>query len=236
MASPQADRGGVDSRRRPGISRPGSRAFAGELLGFAEREHARLPAQRAFELPDTSLHIGFSAPEYAELCDRAYLPRLQACGRRAEGEACRPRLFVLAAHAPVGLVCCPGSAKSWPRWPSTGCAAPTIPTRHLAHLRPGARTWRPGDAGRLAPAALGAVVPAAPPAALGQPSRRTRDGPRRHPWVRGERRVSCRRRRFRQVRHHTVRHPARAHQRRRRLRRGPLLPAASSRHGLCCAS
>ncbi len=81
MASAQADRGGVAAEGA--ASRAFSariRAFAGELVAFAEREHARLPAQRICELPDASLHVGFSAAGYAELCDRAYLPRLPASG------------------------------------------------------------------------------------------------------------------------------------------------------------
>jgi hypothetical protein len=81
MASPQADCGGVAAEAS--ASRTFSariRAFASELLDFAEREHARLPVGRICELLDASVHVGFSAADYAQLCDRAYLPRLPAAG------------------------------------------------------------------------------------------------------------------------------------------------------------
>jgi hypothetical protein len=81
MAGPQADRGAVAAEAS--ASRTFSariHAFASELLDFAAREHAHLPVQRVCELPDASLHVSFSAADYAELCDRAYLPRLPAAG------------------------------------------------------------------------------------------------------------------------------------------------------------
>jgi hypothetical protein len=81
MASAQADRGGVAAEGAASQAFEARiRGFAGELLDFAECEHARLPVQRVCELPDASLHVAFSAAGYAELCDRAYLPRLQASG------------------------------------------------------------------------------------------------------------------------------------------------------------
>jgi hypothetical protein len=102
MASPQTDRGGVAAAASPSRTLSARiRAFAGELLNFAEREHARLPVQRTCELLGASLHIGFSAPGYAELCDRAYLPRLPAAGG-----ARKVKLAVLD-HA---------SLPSMPRW------------------------------------------------------------------------------------------------------------------------
>jgi|GEM_PF-1531318 hypothetical protein len=103
MASAQADRGGVAAEAS--VSRAFSariRAFADELLDFAEREHAHLPVQRSCELPDVSLDVGFSASGYAELCDRAYLPRLPAMRAR------KVRLSVLD-HA---------SLPGMPRWAS----------------------------------------------------------------------------------------------------------------------
>ena len=78
MAGAQADCGGV--------SRPDADfsskifTFAIRLLSFAEREHTRLHERRFFALPGRSLGIGFSAPEYAKLCDRAYLP--SSCSSR----------------------------------------------------------------------------------------------------------------------------------------------------------
>ena len=71
MASPQADCRGVAAEAvafQASFER--IRAYAGELLDFAEREYARLPVHRTCELPDASLEIGFSAAEFAELCDR----------------------------------------------------------------------------------------------------------------------------------------------------------------------
>jgi hypothetical protein len=108
MASPQADRGGVAAEAS--ASRTFSarvRAFAGELLDFAAREHARLPVQRICELPDASLHVGFSAADYAELCDRAYLPRSPAAGAPRQ-----VRLAVLD-HASMPVM------PRW-RWPAPG--------------------------------------------------------------------------------------------------------------------
>jgi hypothetical protein len=78
MASTQADRGGVD-----GTAADSSRkvvAFAKRLLSFAEREYGRLPGRRVFALPGRSMGIGFSTPEYAGLCDRAYLARSSRAG------------------------------------------------------------------------------------------------------------------------------------------------------------
>jgi hypothetical protein len=108
MASPQADRGGVAAEAS--ASRTFSariRAFAGELLGFAEHEHARLRVQRTCELPGALLDIGFSAPDYAELCDRAYLPRLPPAG------GARQVTLAVLDHASL-----PGIPR-WP-WPAAG--------------------------------------------------------------------------------------------------------------------
>lgn len=82
MAGAQADRGGV-SRVRPVFSAR-ALAFADWLLGFAEREHVRLPEHRTFALPQASLRIGYSATEYAKLCDRVYLSPSCLSGDRGE--------------------------------------------------------------------------------------------------------------------------------------------------------
>src|SRR5688572_14122274 len=101
MAGAQADRGGVidasDATRNFSSS---IRAFASDLLGFAEREHVRLPVQRAFEVHDMSLRVGFSSPDYAELCDRAYLPAL-----RPAGGARKVRLAVLDYSSLLQIPC-----------------------------------------------------------------------------------------------------------------------------------
>jgi hypothetical protein len=81
MAGPQADCGGVTAEAS--ASRTFSariRAFAGELLDFAEREHARLLMGRVCAPLDASVHVAFSAADYAQLCDRAYLPQSPAAG------------------------------------------------------------------------------------------------------------------------------------------------------------
>lgn len=72
MAHSQADRGELNGDAATEMSRD-LLAFASELLSFAEREHGRLPHRRTFILPGVSLAIGYSAPQFAELCDRAYL-------------------------------------------------------------------------------------------------------------------------------------------------------------------
>ena len=100
MASPQADCGGVAAEPLTYQS-VRIRAFADELLDFAEREHARLPVHRTCELPNASLDIAFSAVDFAEFCDRAYMPRPPAAGG-----ARKVRLAVLD-HA---------SLRSTPRW------------------------------------------------------------------------------------------------------------------------
>jgi hypothetical protein len=93
MAGAQADCGGV-SRAAASFSSM-IFAFANRLLSFAEREHARLPERRLFALPGRSLEIGFSAPEYARLCDRAYLPPPCSSGGRKEGTGEEVALAVL---------------------------------------------------------------------------------------------------------------------------------------------
>jgi hypothetical protein len=78
MAGAQADRGGVG---RTAANCPGKVvAFAKRLLDFAEREYARLPVRHAFALAGRSIGIGFSTPEYAGLCDRAYPGRSSRVG------------------------------------------------------------------------------------------------------------------------------------------------------------
>ena len=124
MASPQADCRGVAAEAvafQASFER--IRAYAGELLDFAEREYARLPVHRTCELPDASLEIGFSAAEFAELCDRAYVQR-----RPAAAGARKVRLTVLD-HASL-----PGT----PRWEGPAPARRDGRTRrgcHRAHTR-----------------------------------------------------------------------------------------------------
>jgi hypothetical protein len=43
------------------------------LLDFAEWEFENLPSRRTFRFPGTSVMLGCSSPEFARLCDRAYL-------------------------------------------------------------------------------------------------------------------------------------------------------------------
>jgi hypothetical protein len=80
MAGAQADGGGVSAAAALSSEILG---FARQLLLFAEQSHERLPERRAFSVPGASIEIAFSAPEYAALCDRAYLrPVSSASGLR----------------------------------------------------------------------------------------------------------------------------------------------------------
>jgi hypothetical protein len=72
MAHSQAERAELNGMAATETS-PKVFAFASELLSFAEREFARLPGRRRFALPGASLTIGYSSPQFAELCDRAYV-------------------------------------------------------------------------------------------------------------------------------------------------------------------
>jgi hypothetical protein len=71
MAGAEAGCGGI-SRARPDFAAR-ALAFADRVLDFAQREHASLPEHRTFGLAQKSLKIGYSAAEYAKLCDRVYL-------------------------------------------------------------------------------------------------------------------------------------------------------------------
>jgi hypothetical protein len=100
MASAQADCGGVSGAAGPAFD-ASIVAFARDLLSFAAQRHPRLPGQRRFDLPGASLHIGFSTPEYAELCDRSYLS-----DRAPTNAASKVRLAVLDYESLPGM----------PRW------------------------------------------------------------------------------------------------------------------------
>jgi hypothetical protein len=78
MAGTQADRGRVSGAADD--SAGAIVAFAGRLLNFAEQTYGSLPGRRIFALADRSVGIGFSTPEYAVLCDRAYLARSSRAG------------------------------------------------------------------------------------------------------------------------------------------------------------
>jgi hypothetical protein len=78
MASAQADSGGVGRTAADSLGKVV--AFAKQLLSFAEQEYGRLPVRRVFALAGRSIGIGFSTPEYAGLCDRAYLARSSRFG------------------------------------------------------------------------------------------------------------------------------------------------------------
>jgi hypothetical protein len=82
MASTQADRGRVSGAAADSAGK--IVAFAKQLLSFAEQEYGRLPGRRVFALAGRSIGIGFSDPEYAAFCDRAYLARSSRAGDEAQ--------------------------------------------------------------------------------------------------------------------------------------------------------
>ncbi|MBS0232030.1 MAG: hypothetical protein JSR99_00920 [Proteobacteria bacterium] len=69
-------------------------AYCRMLLDFVELKFENLPLRRTFQVPGASLRLGCSSPEYARLCDRAYL-----APSASDDDTLRPVTLAILDHA-----------------------------------------------------------------------------------------------------------------------------------------